>query len=207
MPCGDEEAGHQEAGDHGGGQSRDWGSGGRIASSPHRRAKAEALWVFLGDRSSISHSPTVYVDVWCSGTKPKGSLNYFPAQVLRLCQKQPVDSKTTAFSTQASPYALRNSSLDMPDCVSMVRNVEPLILRWLGIVSGIPGPIRILPYHRNVLAFPCETKSQALKSLDDLPDGSIHWELGCQMATAASATKASKTAGSPSNTSAPKVSM
>jgi hypothetical protein len=45
------------------------------------------------------------------------------------------------------------------------------------------------------------------KNIDDLPDWSIHWELGHQAATPASATNASKTGTSPSSTSFPNVSI
>jgi hypothetical protein len=45
-----------------------------------------------------------------------------------------------AFVFHACSYAFRNSSLGMCACVSIVRNVEPFILRWFGIVKGVRVP-------------------------------------------------------------------
>lgn len=56
-----------------------------------------------------------------------------------------------------------------------------------------PRPIRVLSDHRNVIGFSHQTKTQALKGLDDLFEGSICRKLDYQMATPASATKASRT--------------
>jgi hypothetical protein len=40
----------------------------------------------------------------------------------------------------ALSYTFRNSSLEIPACVSIVRKVEPLIVRWLGMVKGVRVP-------------------------------------------------------------------
>ncbi len=94
----------------------------------------------------------------------------------------------------------------MPACVRIVRSVDHFIFRWLGIVKGVRVPSGF-SYHRDMIALSHKTEAQALKSLDDFIDGSVHRKLTHQTATPASATKASRTEGSPSKTSDPKVSM
>lgn len=70
-----------------------------------------------------------------------------------------------------------------------------------------PGPIRVLPDHRNMVAFSDHSKAQARQGSKDPGLGSIRRKLGHQRVTLASATNASKTGGSVSNTSIPNDSM
>ena len=67
-------------------------------------------------------------------------------------------------------------------------------------------PIRILPFHRYMLAFAKHPKSQAFKRLYYLALGSINREFTHQASTPASATKTSRIGGSTSRDSSPNVS-
>jgi hypothetical protein len=73
--------------------------------------------------------------------------------------------------------------------------------------EGRAATVRIHSFHGNVIAFPNDAKAKDLQLLDHPCLRGIDRELRHQMAIPASATKASRTGGSGSRTSLPKVSM
>jgi len=125
---------------------------------------------------------------------------------------------------QIRSNAIRNSSLDMPDWVSIVRKVEALILKvnlspsneLLDCAScrsviryghRCLGTIVVFSDERDVISPSHDLKSHESQCLDDILDRDICRELVYQTATPVSATKTSIAEETSSKTCGPKVSI
>src|SRR5216110_2306052 len=95
----------------------------------------------------------------------------------------------------------------MPARVSMVRNVDALMVEWFGMLRKSEPPIGVPPAHGYVLSLAHQLESDGLKRSNHSGFGSIHRELSHQAEIVASAIKASIRCESSGSTSSPNVSM